>query len=271
MSDLDRNSVIGEFENSLVLGDFSLNYQPIIDFNKNKVTIIEGLLHWPKLAYFGLSAEELFAEVEKDINLTRLFDRHIINKALADLNKLNQSIGYDGSISINVCPASISSLSFFDFFEYALSTHNVEPTRVILEVTERTAWHDREMMEFNLRKLRRLGVTIAIDDFINSYANLASLLNNCFDIVKLDPSVTRQIPDTDLVCRFCTSFISMINEFEKQVVVEGVETLEQQLFLYEAGYNLMQGYFISKPLPMVLLRKFITEFNAEKLLATLLS
>lgn len=256
------HDVMRSFETSLMNKELLLRYQPIINTETNSVVSMEALLHWPDMHHFDTSPEQIFNMVEQDENLSRLVDRHLISVAVGDLSKFISDLGYTGSVSVNTCPSTLADSSFYEFFSTLLDQFGIKMNRIVIEITERNIWEDRDQVLHNINLLKEGGIRIAIDDFITGYANFGTLLNKSTDIIKLDRCVTHSIPGDPICCKFCHSFIDLAKQVEKQVIVEGVETEEQLQFFKANGYTLFQGFLLSKPLLKDEIGKFLIPSNS---------
>lgn len=123
----------------------------------------------------------------------------------------------------------------------------MHPSRLIIEVTERSRWNDDKQINCNIEKLTAAGIKIAVDDFITGYANFSVLLNDHVSIIKIDKSITKEVITDKKARIFFEQFWGLAKHLNKTVVVEGIEECEQALLLHSEGYNLFQGYYFASP------------------------
>lgn len=235
----------------------SLHYQPVINYQNNKVYSMEALLKWPKLNKYNVSLEAVITEVEMNRTLCLELDRYVATTALSDLNSICEQYPYPGSISINICPQTLETTDFVEFLkELIQSLNNMRFSKLIIEITERNEWCHPAQILNNIKRLRQMGVQVAVDDFITGYSNFGTLLNDDVQIIKLDRSLTSRLLTDKMVRKFFSSFYSLTEQLGKQVIVEGVEQVEQALILRSEGYSMLQGYFFARPMEKELMIRY---------------
>jgi EAL domain-containing protein (putative c-di-GMP-specific phosphodiesterase class I) len=132
----------------------------------------------------------------------------------------------------------------------------------MLEITESVLATDQEAMLERLIGLRALGVHLAIDDFGTGYSSLAYLKRLPLDTLKVDRSFMLELPGANADRQIVQAIVGMAHTLNLQVVAEGVENAEQLAFLRALGCDYIQGYLLSKPLPLESLAQFLTDFEA---------
>jgi EAL domain-containing protein (putative c-di-GMP-specific phosphodiesterase class I) len=130
-----------------------------------------------------------------------------------------------------------------------LQETGLDPRLLDLEITEGSAMKNPENTIRTLEALKRLGVSVAIDDFGIGYSSLNYLKRFPIDIIKLDQSFVQDLAFDPGDRAIASAVIALANSFGLIVIAEGVETAEQLAILREQGCNHMQGYFFSLPLP----------------------
>lgn len=111
-----------------------------------------------------------------------------------------------------------------------------------------------------MRKLHEAGFTFSLDDFGTGYSNIVRLVSNIFQNIKFDKSMLWDESAQDILL----SLTKIVREMGLNVVQEGVETKEQLDLVIEAGANLIQGYYFSKPIPIEEFTEFVKDFSEEK-------
>ncbi|WP_410961079.1 EAL domain-containing protein, partial [Salmonella sp. SAL4457] len=125
----------------------------------------------------------------------------------------------------------------------------LEPSHLILEVTESTAMRDADASLVILEQLSAMGVGISIDDFGTGYSSLSYLKRLPLDILKIDKSFIRGLPDDPHDAAITRAIIALGRSMQLTVIAEGVETEGQQSFLTHEGCEQIQGFVLSPPLP----------------------
>jgi EAL domain-containing protein (putative c-di-GMP-specific phosphodiesterase class I) len=160
-----------------------------------------------------------------------------------------RALGLTPGLSVNVSPRELRRPEYADALARALDRHGVEPSRLMVEVTESAAMDESGVARTLIAKLNELGVAIAIDDFGEGFSSLSRLRELPVQQLKIDRSFMRDVPDSEGPSAVITAIIRLAEALGRQVVAEGVETEEQRRFLIEQGCPLAQGYHLSRPLP----------------------
>ena len=231
----------------------SLNYQPVINFREHSVYCIEALLNWKVFADKAVDTEKFIARIEENKDLSLALDSYVLHTAAQDFCKLCEAYPYEGCLSVNISPTSLESKCFLNRIKKLLKPADngaspvLDPSKLILEITERVAWSNPKAILAAITELTALGVRIAVDDFITGYANFGVLLNENVNLVKVDHSITSRLLEYKSVRIFAEQFKELTHHLNKTVIVEGVEECEQAIWLDNHGYSLMQGYFFAIP------------------------
>ena len=130
-----------------------------------------------------------------------------------------------------------------------LQETGLEPSLLELEITEGMVMQNAEGSARLLRRLKEMGVRLAMDDFGTGYSSLAYLKRFPVDTIKIDRSFIQGVPDDDDDSKLTQAIIAMARSLELKTVAEGVESGEQAQFLREHDCDEIQGYFFSRPLP----------------------
>ncbi|MNP41670.1 Phytochrome-like protein cph2 [compost metagenome] len=140
----------------------------------------------------------------------------------------------------------------------------VEPHRLELEVTENALMGNIADTLVLLQQIRALGVSLSIDDFGTGYSSLAYLKRLPLNTLKIDRSFIQDIPKATQDMEIVQAIIVMAHTLHLDVVTEGVETFEQYQFLERHGCDFVQGYLLSRPVPLGELRPVLNEINQRK-------
>ncbi|HYR28514.1 MAG TPA: EAL domain-containing protein, partial [Thermoanaerobaculia bacterium] len=179
-----------------------------------------------------------------------MITKWVLQRAVADCGQWNAS-GLDLTVAVN-----LSALDLFDaklpaYIAGLLSEAKLSPSKLVLEITESAVMQDPVHAMKILEELKRLGVSLAIDDYGTGYSSLAHLKRLPVDELKIDKSFVmnlgRAAAQDILIVR---STIDLGHNMGLKVIAEGVEDAEAWRILKELGCDMAQGYFISKPLPI---------------------
>ena len=223
-----------------------LHYQPKIDIFKNTIVGVEALLRWEHPTMGMINPME-FIPVAEDTGLIIPIGEWVLNTAFTQLQQWHQA-GYSNlGMAVNISSAQLSRPGLEDVVAKALQTTGVAAGMVELEITENAAMEDLESAIAILEKLKDIGVTIAMDDFGTGYSSLSYLRQLPVDVVKIDQSFVREIPDSHEDVMIAQAIIAMTKSLNLSLVVEGIENVKQLNFFRQQGCNIVQGFLFSKP------------------------
>jgi predicted signal transduction protein with EAL and GGDEF domain len=235
-------------------GELFLHYQPQLDLKTGRVVGFEALLRWqhPEL---GLVPPLKFIGVAEESGLIESIGAWVLEQALVQVaqwraaGSAGMAAMADLRVAVNLSAQQLRGDGFATLVAEALARHQLPGSALELEITESVAMHDPSRTAQLLAQLRTLGVALAIDDFGTGYSSLAYLKQLPLSCLKLDRSFVRDIEHDPNDAAICTATIQMAHSLGLAVVAEGVETEVQLNFLRGLGCDIVQGYFISRPMP----------------------
>ncbi|KAA0996720.1 bifunctional diguanylate cyclase/phosphodiesterase [Pseudomonas sp. ANT_J12] len=240
-----------------------LYYQPIYELKTGQVTKLEALIRWQHPIH-GLLTPDRFIAIAEANGLIAELDNWVLRKACEDLGELSRHGCEALKIAVNCSPLNLAREELADEIENALHVTGVEPQRLELEVTENALMGNIANTLVLLRQIRALGVSLSIDDFGTGYSSLAYLKRLPLNTLKIDRSFIQDIPKATQDMEIVQAIIVMAHTLHLQVVTEGVETVEQYEFLERLGCDFVQGYLLSRPVPLEELRPVLDEINQRK-------
>jgi diguanylate cyclase (GGDEF)-like protein len=240
-----------------------LFYQPIYDLKTGHVTKLEALIRWQHPVH-GLLAPDRFIAIAEANGLIAELDNWVLRQACEDLGELSRQGCEELKIAVNCSPLNLAREDLAKEIEQALRICGVAPQRLELEVTENALMGNLTDTLALLRQIRALGVSLSIDDFGTGYSSLAYLKRLPLNTLKIDRSFIQDIPRATQDMEIVQAIIAMAHTLHLQVVTEGVETFEQYDFLERQGCDFVQGYLLSRPVPLAELRPVLNEINQRK-------
>ena len=149
----------------------------------------------------------------------------------------------DELLFLNVDPSDFADPEFAATFERDVR----DPSRIVIEITERTAIKDYPKFREKLKGFRDLGYRFAVDDAGSGYAGLGSIANLEPDFIKLDMSLINCIDTNFIKQNLVETMVKFANDQKAQVIAEGVERAEEMETVKSLGVHLVQGFFIHHP------------------------
>ena len=238
----------GELAKALDDQEFVLHYQPKVNLITGELVGVEALIRWQHPER-GLLPPDEFLPCIDGSNLEKPLGEWVISTALAQATEWSQ-LGHAICVSVNVSAAHLLEPDFYDHLKSLLEQHGqTSSTHLELEVLETAALSDMGLAVAVLQRCRGLGVQFALDDFGTGYSSLTYLRKLPVDLLKIDQSfVLNMLTDADDL-GIVEGVIRLASAFKRDVIAEGVETLEHGAALLRLGCHLAQGYGIARPMP----------------------
>jgi len=235
-----------ELKKALEADQLELFYQPKIDLRTNNVVACEALIRWTHTE-FGFISPDSFIPIAERTGAIRLVTAWVMGKALLQWSKWD-AMGIELSLSINISTHDLSDHSFVTLMKSHLEKYNVNPEKIIIEVTENSTMQDPVTSMNILNQLAALGLKLSIDDYGTGYSSLSYLKSLPVNEIKIDKSFVMTM-DTDKDNRIIVkSTIDLAHSLGYEVVAEGVENKKTYTMLQGYGCDVAQGFFMSRAL-----------------------
>jgi diguanylate cyclase (GGDEF)-like protein/PAS domain S-box-containing protein len=252
-ADLDR-SVRGHHESlerirqALANREFILYYQPKVNMRTGAVVGTEALIRWQHPER-GLLPPAVFLPVVEDHTLAVDIGEWVIATALTQID-LWRSAGLNIPVSVNIGARQLQQPDFVDRLNGILKTHPVIGTGDLeMEILETSALEDLARVSGIIEACRALGISFALDDFGTGYSSLTYLKRLSVNLLKIDQSFVRDMLDDPDDLAILSGVLSLATAFRRDVIAEGVETVEHGEMLLQLGCELAQGYGVARPMP----------------------
>jgi diguanylate cyclase (GGDEF)-like protein len=224
-----------------------VHFQPVADPRTGSVEAMEALVRWQHPTRGVLPPME-FIPLAEQTGLVREITRHVLDVAISQVHAWAGD-GLELSVCVNLSARDLRDDSIVDDIRAALGRHEVAAHLLEVEVTETAVLANPDAAVTIINKLRDLGVRIALDDFGTGYSSLTYLKRLSPDRLKIDRSfvdaMTHQTTDSEIV----RSVIALAHSLHIGVTAEGVETSEHWQLLEDLACDLVQGYYLARPLP----------------------
>ena len=243
-----RHEGVERIRRALDRKELVLHYQPKVNMRSGEVIGAEALIRWQHPERGLLSPAE-FLPVIEDHPLAVDVGEWVIDAALSQCEAWRKR-GLDLSVSVNVGARQLQQADFVDRLRGILAAHpSIGAWHLELEILETSALEDVARMAEVIESCRELGVSFSLDDFGTGYSSLTYLKRLSVSQIKIDQSFVRDMLDNPDDLAILSGILGLATAFRRQVIAEGVETVEQGTMLLQLGCELAQGYGIARPMP----------------------
>jgi diguanylate cyclase (GGDEF)-like protein/PAS domain S-box-containing protein len=253
----DRLALIGELRDALEREELVLYYQPQMTLATGSVMAVEALIRWQH-PQRGLVPPDEFIPLVQETGLIKPLTHYVLDRALRQCRSWTER-GRPMKVAVNLAMRNLIDADLPCDVADLLELNGVSADRLVLEITESAVISDPLRTEAVLARLAKMGVRLSVDDFGTGYSSLTYLTRLPIDEIKIDRSFVTNMnssADKEVIVR---STIDLARNLGKEVVAEGVETAGVLQRLEELGCHLVQGYYVSRPLPAGKLDAWLSE------------
>jgi|GEM_PF-133031 len=246
---LQRLELETELRRALERGEFSLRYQPIVALVDSQVIGLEALLRWEHPRRGTLLPADFIALAE-DTGLIVPIGEWVLREACRQARRWQTGLRRADvlTITVNVSGHQLQHGGFVDVVRGALATSGLDPTALVLEITESVLMQHTETLLTQLRSLKTLRVRLAIDDFGTGYSSLSYLKRFPIDILKIAKPFVDDVGAGVTTAALARAIIGLGETLKLQTIAEGIELPLQLAELRSLGCTLGQGYYFAQPL-----------------------
>jgi diguanylate cyclase (GGDEF)-like protein/PAS domain S-box-containing protein len=261
----ERIALEHELRRAIERNEFTLSYQPKISVLTYRLVGAEALIRWSHPT-FGDVPPERFIPLAEENGMILQIGEWVLDQACRQLHEWAQHYDAFGPLSVNLAGAQLRQPNLVNRIEHLLLKYELQPGCLQLEITENFIMSQTEEALSVLHRLKKLGVQLAIDDFGTGYSSLSYLKRLPLDILKIDQSFVRGLPEDAHDAAIVRAIIALGRSMQLTVIAEGVETPEQQQFLAQEGCEQIQGYLVSLPIrpevfSAMFLRSTVSDFS----------
>jgi diguanylate cyclase (GGDEF)-like protein len=235
-------------------GHFELYFQPLYNMHEKRVCGFEALLRWNHPVR-GLVSPVEFIPLAEETGLILPLGEWVVHEACRHASAWPEDI----SVAVNISPKQFVYSGLATTILQALGNSGLEPKRLELEITESVFIADIEKTMATLHGLRDMDVRIALDDFGTGYSSLSYLRSFPFDKVKIDRSFVEDLGGNSSGHAVIRAITALADALGMETLAEGVEVAEQFDVLEREGCKYVQGYLLSKPMPINAVMSLLTE------------
>jgi diguanylate cyclase (GGDEF)-like protein len=240
----ERRTLARELRGAIASQELVLHYQPLARAEDGEVCGFEALVRWNHPTR-GLVPPLDFIPIAEECGLIAPIGEWVLRQACADAAAWEKPL----RIAVNLSPIQLQQTTLPSLVHEVLLETGLAPHRLELEITESALFKDYQRALDVLRRLKALGVRIAMDDFGTGFSSLSTLQSFPFDKIKIDKSFVENIHRHERATVIVRAVLGLGRSLQIPVTAEGVETEEQLQFLREEACAEIQGYAIGRPAP----------------------
>ncbi|HBX56983.1 EAL domain-containing protein [Pseudomonas sp. UBA2684] len=243
----ERMALEHELRRALEREELQLYYQPKLSLSSQRLVGAEALVRWHH-PVFGEIPPDRFIPLAEETGLILPLGDWVLQQACRQMRDWQSHHAPFGPLSVNLAGMQLRQPQLVERISHLLDGCMLDPSLLQLEITESFIMNQAEEALAILHQLKALGVQLAIDDFGTGYSSLSYLKRLPLDILKIDQSFVRGLPDDPHDAAIARAIIALGRSMQLTVIAEGVETKAQELFLAAEGCEQIQGFVVSRPL-----------------------
>jgi diguanylate cyclase (GGDEF)-like protein/PAS domain S-box-containing protein len=245
---LGRVTLEGQLRLALERDELRLHYQPLVDARTGALVALEALARWPHPER-GMVPPGEFIPLAEETGLIDALGDWVLNATYAQIDSW-RAAGYEPPpVAINLSAVQFHQPGLAAKLAKAARDRSLAPGCLEIEITESVLMRNTDRALETLRKLKEMGLRIAVDDFGTGYSSLAYLRRFPFDSLKIDRTLVSEAVDRSDAASIALAILALAHSLELSTVAEGVETEEQAAFFSENGCRTLQGYLFARALP----------------------
>jgi diguanylate cyclase (GGDEF)-like protein/PAS domain S-box-containing protein len=264
---LERIQIEADLRGIIDRGELTVYFQPIISLETGLITGAEALARW-RHPTRGLIPPDEFIPLAEESGLIRAIGTEVLRQTCTEIHhwdSVNQN-HFAMKVGINLSATELTDPELLSTMRGTLEECNIDPSRIVLEITESTVIIRSDLVRQRLADLRSLGIVLAVDDFGTGYSSLAYLTRLPFDILKIDRAFIQDLGNVPTNRQILATIVNLAEHLGLDVVAEGVESAEQLAMIQSLNFAFLQGYFIAQPMPAEQFRAFYAENSARALI-----
>jgi EAL domain-containing protein (putative c-di-GMP-specific phosphodiesterase class I) len=250
---LSRLSLTTRLRKAVENESWTLHYQPLVSLSDASMIGVEALIRWPE-PNGGLVPPGEFIPLAEEMGLIEAIGDWVVEEVARQAREW-RAAGLELEIGFNLSPRQMFQPDLVDKITSRLELAGMDPTKIVVEITESTAMTDPDRTQAILFDLHDRGLRLAIDDFGTGYSSLARLKDLPVDILKIDRSFVRDVDNDRDAASMVSAMIALASNLGMTPLAEGIETEGEHIFLRSNGCRLAQGFWFAHPMSADRLRK----------------
>ena len=251
-----RRALARDLTGAAERGELEMHYQVQTSLKTARVTGAEALMRWRHPVHGMVSPAE-FIPLAEETEAIIPIGEWAMRTACRDA----ASGKVPGVVAVNLSPVQFSRDDLAETIHAILNETGLAPARLEVEVTESTLMSNQARGIDILRKLKAMGIAVAMDDFGTGYSSLATLHAFPFDKIKLDRSFVQKVPDDRSAAAIVCTVLALGRSLSVPILAEGIETADHWRFLSKEGCQQGQGYLMGKPVAVAQLEGVLRKWD----------
>jgi EAL domain-containing protein (putative c-di-GMP-specific phosphodiesterase class I) len=246
---ISRRELQAALDEAVTRSAFTLAYQPVVTLTTGELAGFEALARWPHPRW-GMMLPGQFLALAEETGQVVPLGSWVLGQAATDMVRWQQRLPGQAPlyVSVNVSARQFGDPGFVDSVRQALDTSGLEPSALMLELTESVPLRLAERISADLMDLKAIGVRLAIEDFGTGYSSLSDLRELPVDVLKIDRSIVDGIVTSEQRLDHVQSILEIAGSLQLDVIAEGIESEAQRNLLISIGCQYGQGYLLGMPL-----------------------
>lgn len=243
-----RINLESELRQAIEKDEFVVFYQPKVSLKTGKITSMEALVRW-RNPNRGLVMPTEFIPLAEEAGFIIPISQKVVEKACLQLRDWKNRGIYDGKVAVNLSAVQFYHENLWETVKTALHIAKIDASALEFEITEGMVMQDLAHSIQQMKTLKDMGISLALDDFGVGYSSLGNLKDFPIDTLKIDRSFVWDLEDSERDQKLVASIVTLAHNLGIMVVAEGVETKLQVEALQAMNCEEIQGYIFSKPVP----------------------
>lgn len=263
-----RINLEGELRQAIEKDEFVMFYQPKVSLQTGKITGMEALVRW-RNPRRGLVLPGEFIPLAEEAGFIIPISQRVIEKTCLQIRDWQNRGIFHGKVAVNLSAVQFYHENLWETVKNALHLAKIEADALEFEITEGMVMEDLAQSLQQMRTLRDMGISLALDDFGVGYSSLGNLKDFPIDTLKIDRTFVWDLEDSDRDRNLVASIVTLAHNLDIKVVAEGVENRNQVEALREMGCEEIQGFIFSRPVPPWDIETMlnITDFDLDEFIA----
>lgn len=237
-----------ELRTAIESGQICVYYQPQQCTSSGEVAGLEALARWIRPDGSTVPPSD-FVPLSEEMGISDVLFESIMRSVCSDVASWREKLDWDIPVSVNLSAHQLRNRDLVRLIKGILSSENVDKKLINLELTESVLLEDLTIAQPLLEDLSAFGVGIHIDDFGTGYSSLSYLAKLPVQTLKIDQAFIAQLSESEANSRVVEAIVALGKAMKLEVVAEGVETEQQYAIVRRLRCDLVQGYFIARPMP----------------------